>query len=74
MQSWVALYMQGDEAWAEWRRTGIPDLPLAIDALEPAIPTRLNYPISQQSVNGVNYTAAVADQGTDGLVTGLWWQ
>ncbi len=73
-QSWVALYQQGHEAWAEWLRTGIPALPLAQDAVEPAIPTRLNYPVSQQSVNGVNYTAAVADQGTDGLVTPLWWQ
>ena len=73
-QSWVALYQNGHEAWAEWRRTGIPALPLAIDAVEPAIPTRLNYPVSQQSVNGINYTAAVAAQGTDGLVTPLWWQ
>lgn len=73
-QSWVALYMQGFEAWAEWRRTGFPVLPLAQDAVEPAIPTRLNYPPSQQSLNGVNYTDAVSAQGTDGLVTPLWWQ
>lgn len=73
-QMWVALYMQGHEAWAEWRRTGFPSLPLAIDAVEPAIPTRFNYPGSQQSVNGVNYTAAVAAQGADKLTTPLWWQ
>ena len=73
-QSWVALYMQGLESWAEWRRTGIPALPIAIDAVEPAIPTRLNYPPSQQSLNGVNYSDAVSNQGTDGLVTPLWWQ
>lgn len=73
-QSWVALYMQGFEAWAELRRTGFPVLPLAQDAEEPSIPTRFNYPISQQSLNGINYTAAVSTQGTDGLVTPLWWQ
>ena len=73
-QSWVALYMQGFESWAEWRRTGFPVLQLAQDAEEPAIPTRLNYPPSQQSLNNANYTASVAAQGTDGLVTPLWWQ
>lgn len=73
-QMWVALYMQGHEAWAEWRRTGIPNLPLAIDAVETSIPSRFNYPTSQQSVNGVNYSAAVANQGPDTLVTPLWWQ
>ena len=72
-QSWVALYLQGFEAWTEYRRTGFPVLPLAIDAQESSIPSRLNYPIAQQSVNGVNYSAAVADQGPDVLTTPLWW-
>lgn len=72
-QSWVALYMQGYESWAEWRRTGIPALSLAQDAVETSIPTRLNYPISQQSVNGVNYADAVSAQGADELTTSLWW-
>ncbi|CAM1341932.1 SusD/RagB family nutrient-binding outer membrane lipoprotein [Tenacibaculum aestuarii] len=73
-QSWVALYMQGFEAFAEWNRTKIPNLPLAIDAVESSIPSRLNYPISQQSVNNVNYTDAVSSQGADLLTTPLWWQ
>ncbi|MGB5418269.1 SusD/RagB family nutrient-binding outer membrane lipoprotein [Algibacter sp.] len=73
-QLWVALYMQGYEAWAEYRRTGVPTLPLAIDAVETSIPSRYNYPLSQQSLNNANYTAAVAKQGTDNLTTPLWWQ
>lgn len=73
-QIWVALYMQGLESWAEWRRTGIPALPLAIDAVETSIPSRYNYPLTQQSLNNENYTAAVAAQGTDNLTTPLWWQ
>ncbi|WP_396603128.1 SusD/RagB family nutrient-binding outer membrane lipoprotein [Algibacter sp. R77976] len=73
-QIWVALYMQGLESWAEWRRTGIPALPLAIDAVEPSIPSRYNYPLSQQSLNNENYTTAVSAQGTDNLTTPLWWQ
>ena len=70
---WVALYMQGHEAWAEWRRTGVPNLPLAIDAVLPSIPTRFNYPTSVQSTNGINLAAAVAAQGPDNLTTKLWW-
>ncbi|MBU2939368.1 SusD/RagB family nutrient-binding outer membrane lipoprotein [Lacinutrix sp. C3R15] len=72
-QSWVSLYLQGFEAWTEYRRTGFPDLPLAIDAQESSIPSRLTYPISQQSVNGVNYSEAVSSQGADVLTTPLWW-
>lgn len=73
-QEWVALYMQGYEAWTEWRRTGFPVLPLAIDAVINSIPVRFNYPTTQQSLNNANYTAAVAKQGTDNLQTPLWWQ
>jgi hypothetical protein len=73
-QIWVALYMQGFEAWSEWRRTGIPVLPLAQDAVVTSIPTRYSYPLTQQSLNNENYTNAVANQGADKLTTSLWWQ
>ena len=73
-QIWVATFLQGFEAWAEWRRTGVPSLPLAIDAAESAIPTRYRYPAEQQSYNNTNYTAAVAKLGEDNLTTPLWWQ
>jgi len=72
-QSWVALYMQGYEAFAEYRRTGFPVLPLAMDAEESAIPSRLTYPLDEQSLNNANYTTAVSAQGPDVLTTSLWW-
>lgn len=72
-QSWVALYLQGYETFAEYRRTGLPVLPLAQDAQESSIPSRFNYPLSQQSLNGSNYSQAVSDQGADLLTTPLWW-
>ena len=73
-QSWVALFLQGYESWAEYRRTGFTtDLPLAIDAQESSIPSRLNYPLSQQSLNNANYTDAVSSQGADLLTSSLWW-
>ncbi|MEO1050312.1 MAG: SusD/RagB family nutrient-binding outer membrane lipoprotein [Bacteroidota bacterium] len=74
-QKWVALYMQGYEAWAEWRRTGFPVLAPAPDALNNSgeIPRRHGYPTSESTLNKANYDAAVAMQGEDGVDTRLWW-
>jgi Starch-binding associating with outer membrane len=73
-QKWVALYLQGYEAWAEWRRTGFPALSPAKDALAGrTIPRRHAYPTTERDINGVNYNAAVAAQGADDLSTKLWW-
>ena len=75
-QKWLALYTQGIEAWTEFRRTGYPELTLAIepfDASVTSIPSRFTYPASEQSLNGTNYAAAVASQGADKLITKLWW-
>lgn len=72
-QNWLGLYCQGIESWTEWRRTGYPVLPLPIEALTTKIPSRFNYPPIEQSVNSVNYAAAVAAQGADLLTTDIWW-
>lgn len=75
-QKWIALYMQGLEAWAEYRRLdfGILQKPAA-GALQGNgdIPTRIIYPISEQSSNKESYTEAVSSQGADILNTKLWW-
>jgi hypothetical protein len=73
LQEWIALYGQGFESWTEWRRNGVPALTPAIDGQYNEVPSRLNYPNSEQSINGVNYAAAVANQGADLLTTKLWW-
>lgn len=75
-QKWVALYMQGDEAWAEWRRLGYPVLRPAPDALNISgeIPRRQAYPLSEQEWNATNYQAAMGLLGgTDEMDTRLWW-
>jgi hypothetical protein len=38
------------------------------------MPARINYPLYVQSLNQVNYQAAVADQGPDDINTKVWWQ
>ena len=74
-QKWVALFLNGYEAWAEWRRTGFPDLAPASAAQNPGgqIPVRQAYPTWEADLNGDNYAAVVARQGEDGLDTKVWW-
>lgn len=74
-QKWVALFYQGNEAWSEWRRTGYPALTPPPSPLNPSgqIPHRLAYPVTEQTLNKVNYDKAVAAQGPDTQDTRVWW-
>jgi hypothetical protein len=73
-QKWIALFGQGLEAFAEWRRLDYPQLqPAVAGALNGKFPMRFLYPGTEQSLNGSNYTAAVASQGADVLTTKLWF-
>ncbi len=73
-QKWLALFGQGLEAFAEWRRLDYPQLaPAVTGTLNGKLPVRFIYPGTEQSLNGVNYKAAVASQGADVLTTKLWF-
>lgn len=73
-QKWIALFGQGLEAFAEWRRLDYPQLkPAVAGALNGKLPARFIYPGTEQSLNGTSYKAAVAHQGTDVLTTKLWF-
>ncbi|HEY8954589.1 SusD/RagB family nutrient-binding outer membrane lipoprotein [Chitinophaga sp.] len=73
-QKWLALFSEGLEAFAEWRRLDYPQLkPAYTGALQGKMPLRLSYPSSEQALNGANYKAAVARQGADLLTTKVWF-
>jgi len=73
-QRWVHLYMNGYEAWAEWRRTGFPTLTPAPNNGGALIPTRQGYPSKEFTLNSVNYEKAKADMGGKDDLTGkVWW-
>lgn len=74
-QKWVALFMQGHEAWSEWRRTGYPALTPAVGAANPSkqIPRRLGYPTTERDLNGDNYKLVSTQQGEDSYDTRVWW-
>ncbi|TJY37079.1 SusD/RagB family nutrient-binding outer membrane lipoprotein [Pontimicrobium aquaticum] len=72
-EKWVALYLNGPEAWAEWRRLDAPYLPPSPFAAVQEIPKRDAYDPSVEDNNAVNYAAVVAAQGIDDIYTKLWW-
>jgi len=73
-QYWIASFLNGPEAFANYRRTGFPALaPNPSPRKEVAAIRRLTYPNSEQSVNPTNFNAAISRQGPDKLDTPVWW-
>jgi hypothetical protein len=77
-QLWAALYLDGMEAFANWRRTGYPELTPVdhpIGTTNGTIPRRLYYPPSELANNGENFQAALQRQfGGENELTGrVWW-
>jgi hypothetical protein len=72
-QKWIALYNQGVEAWAEWRRLDYPILNVPEELTYGDIPVRMNYPFDEGELNPENYAAAVAAMGGDTQKIKLFW-
>lgn len=74
LQKWIALYGNGVEAYAEWRRTGYPVLTPGPDAENNGlIPVRLFYPSSEESLNAAALEEAMQRQGDPTENTRVWW-
>jgi hypothetical protein len=88
-QKYIALYMNGYEAWAEWRRTSYPRMLVqpgektgptsggTVVTFTPivgnAIPRRLTYPVQEYTLNRENVEAARTNMTGDELSTKVWW-
>jgi hypothetical protein len=73
-QRWIALYTDGGQAWAEWRRTCRPASVVAgVDATLNEVPRRLEFGTLETQVNLASVQAAITDQGADLLSTRIWW-
>ena len=80
-QKWLALYPDGEEAWAEYRRTGYPKLfPVVVNYSGGTISTtdhirRLPFPSSEVTNNATAVQQATANLlgGPDNGSTKLWW-
>lgn len=75
-QAWYALFNRGFEGWTSTRRLDFPALipPSNADAsADGQVPSRMTYPIREQTLNAVNYNAAASSIGGDKLKTKLFW-
>ena len=75
-QYWISCFLNGPEAFANFRRTGFPKLsanPFPGKAIKGDFINSLTYPNSEISVNSVNVKAAIANQGADDLDSKVWW-
>jgi hypothetical protein len=75
-QIYVALFVDEQEIYANWRRTGYPLLiPVNFpgNVTNSTIPRRLKYSTSEYSVNSTNLAEAVKRQGEDTFTTKIWW-
>jgi hypothetical protein len=75
-QYWIASFLNGPEAWANFRRSGFPRLtpnPFPGKGIKGNFINRLTYPNSEISVNKANVDAAIARQGADDLDSKVWW-
>ena len=83
IQKWIANWLLGNEAWADYRRTGYPHLIPAtsdgnksggeVDSKRGA--RRMRYPLDEYVSNAGNVEDAVANylNGPDKMSTDLWW-
>jgi Starch-binding associating with outer membrane len=75
-QYWVASFLNGPEAFANFRRTGFPNLapnPFPGKAIKGSFIRRLTYPNSEISINNSNVKEAITRMGADDLDTKVWW-
>ncbi|MEM8524089.1 MAG: SusD/RagB family nutrient-binding outer membrane lipoprotein [Bacteroidota bacterium] len=70
-QKWIAFYMNGPQAWAEWRRLDFPVLEVPTAATNSVIPVRLPYPVDEQVRNETSLNAVTSTPND--LSTKLWW-
>lgn len=81
VQKWLALYMQGIQGWAEWRRLDFEGVlvPPVSGKLAVTFPTdiavRYPYPNDEQNLNEKNVQTAVTNQGwaEDDQGRLVWW-
>lgn len=77
MQYWLATVWNEYETFANWRRTGLPNL---VPVNHPnsqspgVIPRRFQYPVSEANTNSLNYQAALGRMGgSDSWLNRVWW-
>ncbi len=75
-QYWVSAFLDGNEAWANFRRSGFPALkknPFPGSEIQGDFIRSLPYPDSELIVNAASVNEAITRQGSNNLDTRVWW-
>lgn len=82
-QKWIANWQLGNEAWADYRRTGYPHIIPASDSGNQSLGVvdsklgarRMPYPTQEYTTNNSNVLYAVSSllKGADNMATRVWW-
>ena len=80
-QKWIALYPNGNEAWAECRRTGYPELMQISSSVDQSINPangefvkKIRYTDAERRDNAEHAKDASLNQGQgDGMNVRVWW-
>jgi len=74
LQKYYALTFVDFQQWFEYRRTGLPLLPVADGMLNgKKMPVRFKYPLTVRNLNTENYQKAAAACGNDDINFKSWW-
>ncbi len=75
LQKYYALYFTDYQQWFEYRRTGLPVLPVGPGMVNNQVaPVRFKYPTTVATNNNANYKKAVESMGGDNINTKVWWE
>ncbi len=75
-QYWVVTFLNDYETWANWRRTGYPELTPTDypgNITNGQIPRRLRYFEGEYGNNGESVNSVLSRQGADEFTTRVWW-
>ena len=76
LQQYISFYPDGLQAWANWRRTGVPALTPTPNAISSSkqIPRRFTYGTNEYSLNAANVNEAKSRlNGGDTPDARVWW-
>ena len=80
-QYWINCFCDEYETFANWRRSGYPELvpvknakTYGLCATDGSIPRRFAYPSTESQVNSDNYNSAVSKlENGDTFMSRVWW-
>ncbi len=72
VQKYIANFLS-HEVYNDWRRTGYPELELAVDPVIDMIPRRFPYPLTEWQNNPQNVADTGVPLGFDSMTYRVWW-